>query len=145
MSNVPLTAALYNWYSNFATNAAQSISYLTLRDYIRLVWLVGGYLFLRPYLDKGFRKMFETDISKTEKVEAQRLSEQQQLHKATLSSAQKEDQESYDDHNHSPARGPQWGKSARRKQQKFLEFLEQEAERQREDDDDKDIAHLLED
>ncbi|KAK2811567.1 hypothetical protein FQN49_008446, partial [Arthroderma sp. PD_2] len=38
-----------------------------------------------------------------------------------------------------------WGKSARRKQRNFMKFLEQEAERKRAEDDDKDIADLLED
>lgn len=39
---------------------SSTISHLTVYDYIRLVWIVGGYIFLRPYLELGFRKLFAT-------------------------------------------------------------------------------------
>ncbi|EAS34684.3 uncharacterized protein CIMG_00038 [Coccidioides immitis RS] len=151
MSDFPLLAVLHTWYTNFTTNVSNSVSNLTVRDYIRLVWIIGGYMFLRPYLDKGFRRLFEKGVAKSEKAEeAQAEAQAQQAGGAMLTANDLRDgrgNESEDDDDDGGASSavPQWGKSARRKQRKFLEFLEQEAERRREDDDDRDIADLLED
>lgn len=39
--------------------------HLTLQHYIRLVWIIGGYLFLRPYIELGFRKLFSSQKERT--------------------------------------------------------------------------------
>jgi hypothetical protein len=36
------------------------LSVLPLQQLIRLAWIVGGYILLRPYLELGFRKLFAT-------------------------------------------------------------------------------------
>ncbi|EEP75319.1 predicted protein [Uncinocarpus reesii 1704] len=145
MSDYPILAVLQTWCGNFTTNVSSSISNLTIRDYIRLVWIIGGYLFLRPYLDKGFRKMFERGAAKSEKEEADAEADQMMPTSNPNLLRDGRDQETEDEDEGDSSAVPQWGKSARRKQRKFMEYLEQEAERRKEEDDDKDIADLLED
>ncbi|WEW59155.1 hypothetical protein PRK78_004624 [Emydomyces testavorans] len=144
MADHPMLTALYTWYTNFTTNVSSSVSNLTVRDYIRLIWMIGGYLFLRPYLDKGFRKMFEKGVAKSEKAEAQTQTAAGQT-TSTANHLRGGREEDEDESEVESTAVPQWGKSARRKQRKFMEYVEQEAERRREEDDDRDIADLLED
>ncbi|KAL1954104.1 hypothetical protein VTO42DRAFT_1728 [Malbranchea cinnamomea] len=161
MSHFDLTslfALLHTWYSNFTTNVAESFAGLSVRDYIRLVWIIGGYLFLRPYLDKGFRKLMDRGHQKAEAAQAQ--AEREEAERRAKSDAagakmsgnmlrgafvEEDDDDSESDGDGRASAVPQWGKSARRRQRKFMEWLEQEAERRRNEDDDKDIADLLED
>ena len=54
------------FYINDAVNSfpstlesfASFISSLPLQQLIRLAWIIGGYILLRPYLEFGFRKLF---------------------------------------------------------------------------------------
>ncbi|KAF3484445.1 uncharacterized protein GIQ15_03769 [Arthroderma uncinatum] len=142
-----LTDTLHTWYSNLTTNVSTSVTNLTLRDYIRLVWIIGGYYFLRPYLDKGFKKLLD---SGNKKAEAEEAAAEDAAVRAKLSAnalrdgGNLEESEEEDDEGESTGVS-NWGKSARRKQRNFMKFLEQEGERKRAEDDDKDIADLLED
>ncbi|KAM5466676.1 hypothetical protein MauCBS54593_005933 [Microsporum audouinii] len=143
-----VTDMLYTLYSNFTNNISTSVSNLTIQDYIRLVWIIGGYYFLRPYLDKGFRKLLD---SGTAKREAEEAAAAETAGKAKMSAnalrqgdtAGDSDEEEEDEGESTGVSN--WGKSARRKQRNFMKYLEQEAERKRAEDDDKDIADLLED
>ncbi|PGH07583.1 hypothetical protein AJ80_07972 [Polytolypa hystricis UAMH7299] len=147
---------LQTWTSNITSNVSNSIPHLTLRDYIRLVWIIGGYIFLRPYLDKAFRKLLESHTDKTDAADA---AAEREARKAKLSANalrgiiedddgdEGEGSDEDGDEGGKSTAVPQWGKSARRKQQKFFLHLEQEAERRKNEDEDdlKDIADLLED
>lgn len=42
------------------SSITESASQLTVNHYIRLVWIVGGYIFLRPYIERGFQRLFAT-------------------------------------------------------------------------------------
>ena len=110
-------------------------------------------MFLRPYIDKAFRKLFETGQSKADAAQAQ--AEREEMEKEggaakvsanTLRGELGEESDSDVDADVGHATGvPQWGKSARRKQRKFMEYLERKAEEMKNEDEDKDIEDLLED
>ncbi|EER38575.1 conserved hypothetical protein [Histoplasma capsulatum var. duboisii H88] len=162
-----ILATLQTWYTNLTSNLSNSLSSLTLRDYIRLVWIIGGYLFLRPYIDAGFRKLLNTNMDKADAEEKER--ERAEVEAANAGSAgakakisanalrgalgvgsDSEENEEEGGENGTgravkPSGVPQWGKSARRRQKRVLRQLEEAGERLREDEDDNDIADLLED
>ncbi|OJD27969.1 hypothetical protein ACJ73_00625 [Blastomyces percursus] len=155
-----VVATLQTWSTNFTTNVSSSVSSLTLRDYIRLVWIIGGYLFLRPYLDTGFRKLLKTNMDKSDAEEKERERAEAETANAGSAGARAKisanalrgalgvGSDSEEDENEEGVEKtqavPQWGKSARRRQKRVLRQLEEAGERLREDDD-KDIADLLED
>lgn len=125
-----------------------------MKDYIRLVWIVCGYLIIRPYIDKGFKKLLEQNTDKEESQESNEQGDGQQHQKAKMSGnalrgvtsekSQQQKEEEEDDKAVSTS-VPQWGKSARKRQEKFFQLLEREVERKKEEEDDKDIEDLLED
>ena len=112
-------------------------------------------MFLRPYIDKAFRKLFETGQSKADAAQAQ--AEREEMEKSGGAGAAKvsanalrgelaEESDSDADADVGHATGvPQWGKSARRKQRKFMEYLERKAEEMKNEEEDKDIEEFLED
>ncbi|KAK2748003.1 hypothetical protein FQN57_001594 [Myotisia sp. PD_48] len=138
---------IYTWYSNFTNNVTSSVSNLTVRDYIRLVWLIGGYLFLRPYLDKGFRKLMEYGVKKEGEETAfpQGGVKKTKLSANALRGEEEEEEEDGEEGTAEASGVMNWGATARRKQRKYMDYLEQEAERRKAEDDDKDIEDLLED
>ncbi|EEQ90953.1 hypothetical protein RJZ56_005991 [Blastomyces dermatitidis] len=154
-----LVATLQAWSTNLTTNVSSSVSSLTLRDYIRLVWIIGGYLFLRPYLDTGFRKLLNTNMDKSDAEERERERAEAEAANAGSAGATAKisanalrgalgvgsDSEDDEEGPEKTQAVPQWGKSARRRQKRVLRQLEEAGERLREDEDDKDIADLLED
>ncbi|ODH51173.1 hypothetical protein GX48_02598 [Paracoccidioides brasiliensis] len=152
-----ILSTLQTWSTNLKSNLSNSVTSLTLRDYIRLIWIIGGYLFLRPYLDSGFRKLFTSNMDKSDAEEkAQEQAEaaavgsvgaRAKLSANALRGALGDNSESNDEED---GKGettgvPQWGKSAWRRQRRVLRQLEEAALRHKEEEDDKDIADLLED
>lgn len=145
-----LLATIQTYVANFTSNVSRTFSNLSLRDYIRIVWIVGGYLFLRPYIEIGFRKLFQLgnkEETETETADGKGQGQgqlQTQTGRPRVSANALRDgieQELEQEQQPEDEDVPQWGKSARRRQKKFMEF----AENQEEDDDDKDIEDLLED
>ncbi|PGH34601.1 hypothetical protein GX50_02584 [[Emmonsia] crescens] len=157
---------LETWSTNIKTNVSNSVSSLTIRDCIRLIWLIGGYLFLRPYLDAGFRKLLTFNMDKSDEEEKERERAETEAANAGSAGAKakmsanalrgalgtgsdsegEEEEEGVEGTGKAKTQGvPQWGKSARRRQKRVLRQLEEAGERLKEDEDDKDIADLLED
>jgi hypothetical protein len=134
----PLLTALQTW----SANISNSFSSLALKDYIRLVWIIGGYIILRPYLDRGFRRLMESGASTAEQAEAgaKKAKTSANALRGVVDSGEEEDEDEVE-----KDAVPHWGKSARRRQRRFLKEIEREAERKREEEDDRDIADLLED
>jgi Protein trafficking PGA2 len=50
-----------NYFTSF-------LSKLPLQQLIRLVWIIGGYILLRPYLELGFRKLFATQENDSDTI-----------------------------------------------------------------------------
>lgn len=148
-----LVEFLRGYYSNFTNNMSNTLTGFSVRDYIRLIWIIGGYIFLRPYLDKGFKKLMESGSAKeqaedNEDHEALSTDAGVKISANTLRGIREKvegEQGEDGDSDVGESTGVSWGKSARRKQRKTIEYLEQELERKMEEEDDKDIADLLED
>ncbi len=144
-------------YINFTRNSVEMWDGMTPLKYIRLVAILGAYLFLRPYLQKwGERtqaKQHEKELSKAEMDAANGKKAKispNALRGATGGKTVKweDEKEAEGEAEDEGADGGEWGKKARRRQRKFVEkVLEgEEAERRaREgDEDDKDIfEHLV--
>ena len=56
------TSFLRSIFNSFAS----LLSELPLQQLIRLAWIIGGYILLRPYLELGFRKLFATQENDTD-------------------------------------------------------------------------------
>ncbi|KZZ91577.1 hypothetical protein AAP_03283 [Ascosphaera apis ARSEF 7405] len=140
-----------NWPSNASNALKGTFASLGIRDYIRLVWIIGGYIFLRPHIEKIFKMLFEKGQKKNEEGEE----EDENVH-AKMSAndlrgvssgvdypGHEDDEEEEDENVKSPV--PQWGRAARLRQKKAIQLIEEEFARKQAEDDDKDIEDLLED
>lgn len=155
-----------NWRHNTGRAVSETFTSLTLKDYIRLVWVICGYCMLRPYLEAGFRKLYESGQAKEEKKKAEQAKseaeaaaaakrERGEIRRAKMSAndlrgistaAQLEEEE--DDEEEEEAADtsvPQWGRGARLRQKKALRLMEKELQRLKDQEDDKDIEEFLED
>ena len=142
--------SLRGYYSNFTHNISDTVTEFSIRDYIRLVWIIGGYIFLRPYLDKGFKKLMESGSAKQEEEEEEATPTDVGAKVSAnelrgIREKVDEEQDDDEDSDVGESTGVSWGKSARRKQRRTIRYLEQELERRKEEEDDKDIEDLLED
>lgn len=142
---------LRGYYSNFTNNMSDTLTGFSIRDYIRLVWIIGGYIFLRPYLDKGFKKLMESGSAKEEEEEEVDEGHEDVAAKMSANALRgirekvDKEQDEDDDSDVGESTGVSWGKNARRKQRRTIAYLEKELERKREEEDINDIADLLED
>ncbi|KAI5300909.1 hypothetical protein KEM55_004039 [Ascosphaera atra] len=158
MSQVPLVPSVedvksyfHTWPTNASNAMRDTFSSLSIRDYIRIVWIIGGYVFMRPYLEKLFRKMFEKGQARQHAEEEEEEREAAAEGRMTAndlrgtSTAVKEDEVDDEDEELVNRKVPQWGRNARLRQKKAMRLIEEEFERRKEEEDDKDIADLLED
>ncbi|KAI5300481.1 hypothetical protein KEM56_002425 [Ascosphaera pollenicola] len=146
---------IINWPSNAGSALKGTFATLSIRDYIRLVWIVGGYIILRPYLEKLFKFMFDRGQKKNEEGEEEE-EEDLATGKTKLSANDlrgvssgvdypgQEDEEESENENVKPP-VPQWGRAARLRQKKAIQLIEEEYARRQAEEDDKDIEDLLED
>lgn len=138
------------YFENFTRNLTGSFTRLKPEGWIRLVWIVGAYLLLRPYLMKlGARqqqKQHEAAGAENEPTGAEVHPNELRggkKAKVTIPGADSDDEETTE------AKPGDWGKKARVKQRKFIREVMEKEEAKRladeEQEDLKDIAHLLED
>ncbi|KAK7189221.1 hypothetical protein DPSP01_005389 [Paraphaeosphaeria sporulosa] len=130
-------------------NFMASFSRLKPEGWIRLIWIVGAYMLLRPYLMKLGARAQERQH---EKESAEAADTGAELHPNDLRGGKKvaiPGVDSDDEEEKSEAKPGQWGKKARVRQRKLIrETLEKEEKRlqdEQEQEDLKDIADLLED
>ncbi|KAL5420732.1 hypothetical protein PMIN04_006223 [Paraphaeosphaeria minitans] len=131
-------------------NVMASFARLKPEGWIRLVWIVGAYMLLRPYLMKLGARAQERQH---EKEAAEAAGTGAALHpndlrggkKVAIPGVDSDDEEE----EKTEAKPGQWGKKARVRQRKFIrETLEKEEKRlqdEQEQEDLKDVADLLED
>ncbi|KAK6355042.1 hypothetical protein TWF696_004168 [Orbilia brochopaga] len=131
----PITRIL----ANFANNLSATLSSASTTDYIRLTAIVGGYLLIRPYLQKLGARYQERDHART--VDA---SEESSMAATGVKARVVAGEEDSDD----DSDGEGWGRGKR------LQQREQRARRRREieentarggfdDEEDKDIEEFL--
>ena len=133
------------WVQDFRKQAAESSRNLTAKDYIRLLAIVGGYCLLRPYLVKlggrfqasdHERELDDTEILSPAAISANSLRRQIDV---------PDDSDSEEEVN--GAQGPNWGRTARRRQRKIIKRAVEAEEKRRaeeeEADSDKEIEEFL--
>ncbi|KAK6351326.1 hypothetical protein TWF718_004490 [Orbilia javanica] len=141
----PLTPSLMfqRLQSRISNNLSGTFGKLTGTDYIRLVAIIGGYLLLRPYLEKLGAKYQERD-------HARAIDENEQdSMAATGQKARVIAGEGYDlDDEHESSDEEGWGRKRRLQQRKEKARKKKEIEdriKAEEDEEDKDIQEFLHD
>ncbi|KAM0435226.1 hypothetical protein ACHAPT_003316 [Fusarium lateritium] len=133
------TAQFLQYGANASNNLSKTFNDMTMQSWIRLVVIVGGYMLLRPYMMKfvtkgAVRKMEEEDEREKRKA---------QISPNELRGLVEEEPEIDEE---GDGTGADWGQKARVRQRTMLkELLEAEEQRRLEEEEDKDIADLLED
>jgi hypothetical protein len=64
-----LNEAMYSLHSSI-NSFSSFLCKLPLQQFIRLVWIIGGYILLRPYLELAFRKLFATQDNEFDETAA---------------------------------------------------------------------------
>lgn len=129
---------------NATNNIAQVFNDMTPKEWIRLVAIVGAYLLIRPYVLKHATKK---NVERMEK-ESKEREEQAKISPNELRGGKKAiDGDDSDDEGESST--TDWGAKARTRQRTLIKrLMKAEEERKQElqdDEDDRDIADLLED
>jgi hypothetical protein len=136
------TELLATWAGNFSRNTSEAFSRLTLKDYIRLIIIMGGYALLRPYIMKIGAKLQMRQHEKDAATGMGEIHPNELRGKVEIPGLDEETDD--EDDESAPA---DWGRTARVRQRKFIrEALEKEEQRLREQfeaEDDKDIAEYL--
>lgn len=140
-----------NFVDSRLSNFLASFSRLKPEGWIRLVWIVGAYLLLRPYLMKLGARAQERQH---EKESAEAAPTGAEVHPNELRGGKKKvgiaipGAES-DDEETTEAKPGQWGKKARVRQRKYIRSTLEKEEKRLQDEQDqedlKEIADLLED
>jgi len=114
-----IIATITSSLQQLCSPVADSLSDLTPQHYIRLIWIVGAYIFLRPYIELGFRKLFATQKEPT-------------MASARTTSALNEDDSGGREET---AETTSWGAAARKRQAIVIHAWEEEQRRIAEEDD----------
>ncbi|KAF2262378.1 DUF1531-domain-containing protein [Lojkania enalia] len=132
---------LTTYWDNFTRNTKASLERMQLKDYIRLIWIVGAYLLIRPYLMKLGEKM-QTKAHEKDTAETAEIHPNQLRGKIEIPGVDDSDED-----NEGEAKPGDWGRNARLRQRKFIRnALEKHEERLRaeqEDESDKEIEEFL--
>ena len=138
------------WSVSLQHNISESVTRLTLQDFLRLVIIVGGYAMLRPYLIKlGGRfqaKDHEREFDETEASSIAAVSPHSLRGQVTVpDDTDDEDSDGRDHSRHSKT--AEWGRQARHRQRHMIRRLLEAEERARQDeaasDSDRDIEEFL--
>ncbi|KAI9776087.1 MAG: hypothetical protein M1839_000600 [Geoglossum umbratile] len=137
-----VTEYLQTWAGNLRRNVSSSVSQLSLKDYIQIVIILGGYALLRPYLLKlagkfqardHERELDPNEMSSDAAVSARSLHGQVQVPDDT-------------DEEEGSGTGADWGRGARRRQREMVRRILEAEEKKRveeAEDSDKDIEEYL--
>jgi hypothetical protein len=142
-----ITDALKIWGGNLTRNTAAAFAELRLKDYIRMVTIIGAYCLLRPYIIAlGGRlqtKTHERDSAEGQETSAE-ISANELRGKFAIPGV---DESDGDDDEEEEARTGDWGRKARVRQRKFIRSkLEAEEKRLREEaeaESDKELEEFL--
>ncbi|KAF2463454.1 DUF1531-domain-containing protein, partial [Lindgomyces ingoldianus] len=133
---------LSTWGNNFTRNTSNAFAELRLKDYIRLVIIIGAYCLLRPYIIKLGAKL-QTKAHEKDSADHGEIHPNELRGKVEIPGLEDSDEE---DEGYEPKPG-EWGRNARVRQRKFIrDALAKEEQRLREEaeaEDDKDIEEFL--
>ncbi|KAI9866895.1 MAG: hypothetical protein M1813_000837 [Trichoglossum hirsutum] len=139
------TEYLQTWAGNLQRNVSNSVSRLSLKDYIRIVILIGGYALLRPYLLKLAEKFQTRDLER--EFNPGEMTSNTAMPANSLRDHVQVPEDTDDEGEETSATGADWGRTARRRQRKMIRMvLEAEEKRLAEEGEgsDKDIEEFLE-
>jgi hypothetical protein len=126
-----IATLLRTWSGNLTRNTSSAFANLRLKDYIRLVIIIGGYALLRPYILKLGAKL---QMQVHEKESAEAIMDPNELRGAKIEIPGIEsDEDDSGDEVHTGA-DMDFGRKARLRQRKFIrEALEREEQRLRDE------------
>ncbi|KAF7562093.1 hypothetical protein G7046_g2028 [Stylonectria norvegica] len=131
-------AQFLQYGSNASNNLANTFDNMTMKHWIRLIVIIGGYMLLRPYAMKLGGKVA------VRKMEEEHERTKAQISPNELRGQGPDETEGADDE--AVATGADWGQKARTRQREILKrMVEAEEQRKMDEEDDKDIEDLLED
>jgi hypothetical protein len=143
-SSNTLLDQIQTYTSRISTNLSKTASRYSLQDYIRLVVIIGAYCLLRPYLIKLGGKFQAKDHER--EIDLDELSSPAAVKNRRAVQAIRDQVPEDTDSEAEDEKGADWGRGARRRQRLMVRRLLEQAEKHKdEDEDDKDIADLLED
>ncbi|ORY71244.1 protein trafficking Pga2 [Pseudomassariella vexata] len=131
--------------SRFTNNLGESFSSVSLKQWIRLVTVVGAYLLIRPYVLKHATTRQQAQLEKEHEADEAARAEIQPNHlRGQIDIPEDSDDEEVAE---GAATATNWGGKARKRQRQFVKKL-LDAEEQRladlqEDEEDKDIEQYL--
>ncbi|ORY12365.1 protein trafficking Pga2 [Clohesyomyces aquaticus] len=136
---------LSTWAGNFSRNTTSAFAQLRLKDYVRLITIIGAYCLLRPYIIKLGGKLqakaHEADSADHGDIHPN------ELRGGKIEIPGIEDSEDEEEDEEFESKPGDWGRNARVRQRKFIrEALAREEERLRLEaaaEDDKDIEEFL--
>src|SRR5579862_2276125 len=114
---------LRTWAGNLQRNVSDSVSQLSLRDYIRIVIILGGYALLRPYLLKLGGRFQARDHER--KLDLKEVSSDTAMPANSLR-GQVHVPEDTDEEEGGSGTGAEWGRMARRRQREMIRKILEE-------------------
>ncbi|KAF5023808.1 hypothetical protein F66182_4116 [Fusarium sp. NRRL 66182] len=138
-----ITAQFLQYGANASNNLSNTFNDMDTKSWIRLIVIVGGYMLLRPYFMKMVTKGAVKNMEKEDEREKEKERRKAQISPNELRGIVEEEDEIDEE---GDGTGADWGQKARVRQRTFLkDLLEAEERLREEEEDDKDIADLLED
>jgi hypothetical protein len=142
-----LTDQLKVWGGNLTRNTSAAFAELRLKDYIRMVTIIGAYCLLRPYIialgGKLQTKVHERDSAEGQEDGAE-ISANELRGKFAIPGV---DESDGDDDEEGEARAGDWGRKARVRQRRFirakLEAEEKRLQEEAEAESDKELEEFL--
>lgn len=137
-----ITDTLSIWAGNFTRNTSTAFAELRLKDYIRLVVIIGAYCLLRPYIIALGGKL-QTKVHERDSAEGVEIHPNELRGKFEIPGVDDSDGDDEDDE----AQPGDWGRNARVRQRKFIRAaLEKEEQRLRDEaeaESDKELEEFL--
>ena len=140
-------AAVWQWVVDIIKNVGGASDGMTLLKWIRMIAIVGGYLLLRPYIEKGAAKWMgsehekELDPAEMAKANGKKAKISPNSLRGQVEIPDDTDEEEEEE---GQATGADWGKKARKRQRTVLRKILEAEEKLLQEDDDDDIKEFLE-
>ncbi|KAL2067637.1 hypothetical protein VTL71DRAFT_15733 [Oculimacula yallundae] len=133
-------------YINLTRNAVHMWDDMSMLNYIRMIAIVGGYLFLRPYLQRYGERV---QARNHEKMLAKKATEEKggkaKISPNALRAGGGKSVKFADEGGDAVEEKEEWGKKAKKRQKKVQDLLDKEGKRLEDldDEEDKDIMQYL--
>jgi len=139
-------AAVWQWVVDIIKNVGGASDGMTLLKWIRMIAIVGGYLLLRPYIEKGAAKWMgsehEKELDPAEMAKAN--GKKAKISPNSLRGQVEIPDDTDEEEEEGQATGADWGKKARKRQRTVLRKILEAEEKLLQEDDDDDIKEFLE-